>query len=139
VNHAVYLATSYANRASARTIAVDLRLAGRHVTSAWHDWPDEDEASLTDARRAEIYRLNLDAIRRSDALVLLRAPSTRGGCFVEAGYALGRGLPVLAVGDPRDATCMLWGAEWLPDVATLARRLDDETLHDPTSSVAVAQ
>jgi nucleoside 2-deoxyribosyltransferase len=132
VNRAVYLATSYSNRAQSRAIAADLRYAGHHVTSAWHDWPDEDEASLTDARRAEICRLNLMAIDRAEVLVLLHAPCSRGGCNVEAGYALGRGLPVIAVGNQRAATCMLWGAEWVPDVATMGRRLEDETLHKPT-------
>jgi hypothetical protein len=73
--------------------------AGHTVTSTWHDLEFKRIAETTDEERRAGADRNLDQIFESDALVLITPKDYMpGGLYVEAGAALGIGLPVFSVG-----------------------------------------
>lgn len=71
-------------------------------------WPTEQiSEDATDKENRDAWIMNIAQIKFSDFLVLYAKPSDRlRGALIEAGVALGTGLPVLAVGVPDDHTWM---------------------------------
>jgi nucleoside 2-deoxyribosyltransferase len=96
----VYVAGAYRDKARAAAVAATLRRHGVGVTSAWHDRPDEGvpEADMSRALRAAIAWVNRNELTDADTLVLLVHPNARGS-LREHGFALGRGLHTIVVGD----------------------------------------
>lgn len=67
----------------------------------------EPTATYTEAQREAVAQMDLEDIKGSDALILLAGPEKySGGKFVEAGYAMGKGKPVVIVG--RRENMLLW-------------------------------
>lgn len=96
----VYIACSLARRDLACEIRDALRGEGHHVTSTWHDDPGstiEGELTMTDGAQAKIRRRCFREIEVSSALVLIACPGDRHGAHVEAGYAMGKGLPIIVL------------------------------------------
>ena len=113
----VYIAAPYAARNQCRAFAVVLRSEGIEVTSTWLEETTEISAStvgpasaIADEQVALHAHADLWDIDQADALVLLTEsvaetgthPSTTGGRHIETGYAIGRGLEVLVVGEPEN-------------------------------------
>ena len=101
----VYLAARFSRQAEIVGYARQLRGIGYTVTSRWlsegedHRWPDEgDEAfamrlaseDMIDLEAADIVIVFTDE-RRSE-------PCKSGGMHFEAGYAAGRGIPLVVIG-----------------------------------------
>jgi nucleoside 2-deoxyribosyltransferase len=89
----VYFAARYSKRKKLRRYRKELERVGHSVTSRWLDEGAEETAAT--ATR------DLDDIKSADLLILFSEQPrcrTRGGRFVEAGYALGLGRRVIAVG-----------------------------------------
>lgn len=85
---------------------------GINVISRWHAKAFNPTRKHTESERAEIALEDFDDINASDALVLISGPDRYpGGKFVEAGIALGIGIPVVVLGH-RENMLM-----WLPCIA----------------------
>jgi hypothetical protein len=88
-----YLAARYSRRFELRRYRKQLARLGHTVTSRWLDGKSDEDAAT--AHR------DLQDVERADALILFcekpRCP-TRGGRFIETGYALGLGKAVTAIG-----------------------------------------
>ena len=71
-----------------------------HVVSTWHSKPRiKKDEQCTDWEMTEKVTVNFCEIEKCDVLVLIAGPyKYTGGKFVEAGYALGLGQPVVVVG-----------------------------------------
>jgi nucleoside 2-deoxyribosyltransferase len=99
---AVYVASATSERAEAAFVATQLRAAGRHVTSSWHDVPlaigRQLEHHLDTTRKAEIAASCLAEIDACDVLLALGHRTMRGALW-ECGYAMGLGRKVVWVGD----------------------------------------
>lgn len=93
MDHAFYFASPYGCRAAAAEAAHDLAAAsGWRCTSSWLD---PEHADLTHAQQA---RGDLRDLAQADAMVLWAVrQSTRGGMWVELGFALAQSVPVLLV------------------------------------------
>lgn len=119
----VYIAGCLERADEACDRAADLRAAGVEVVSHWHDThPDRAaEEALAARPRADIAAANYGDIRRADAVLWLADARSRGA-LVEIGIAVGRGLPVFAVGELFAVTLMALvpGIEWMPQRSALA-------------------
>lgn len=92
--------------AQARALAEKLKAKGHVVLSTWHDTDERPELGDSVAWAKNANR-NFCQISESYALVLLAGPDKyTGGKFVEAGYAIGQGVPVFILG--RTENGMLW-------------------------------
>lgn len=108
----VYLAAPYAARALLNEYAAELRHIGIAVTSTWLDGTHELDAehTATHEDRQRWATEDLADVRRSDLLVAFTAAAvgiqpprgTSGGRHVETGYALGRNISVLLVGETEE-------------------------------------
>jgi nucleoside 2-deoxyribosyltransferase len=118
----LYIASSLANTAACNRLAHTLEGHKTVITSAWH----KDAVSRQDPNsfeeRARICAANLFDIRSSDGLVFLPIPNSRGS-LLEVGYALGRQMPVFAVGNPLGETLMANGCTWVADERALIELL----------------
>lgn len=119
----LYIATCLERAHEAAALAERLGILGHTVTSRWHDLPGasltrESDAALDADERLDVARENLADVYRSHAVVFLADPRCRGS-LLECGYAIGRGIRVLAIGEPSSVTAMLGGATWLPTLADL--------------------
>jgi nucleoside 2-deoxyribosyltransferase len=95
---AVYLAGAYPRRFELRGYRDDLLKLGMTVTASWID-QDFDDDNPAEDELAAYARMDLDQVAAADAAVFFTAePSTRGGMWVELGYALASDLRVLVVG-----------------------------------------
>ena len=101
----VYLSAQFprANEMCLYAVALATRSPGQFtVTSTWHTVPAPGDADLTDDERQRMAHLDIDDLERADVLVIFGddpgAYGGSGGKFVELGYALGIGLPVVWVG-----------------------------------------
>ena len=91
------------DKAAAQSLAKFINESGYIVVSTWHDDPDGPKLDLSDVRgwdrRAKRNRSQID---NADATVLIACPEgtppPTGGKFVEAGFALGLGRPVIVFG-----------------------------------------
>lgn len=109
----IYIASALPNRDLVRRLAASMR---EPVVSSWHDTDAtiEIEQSLTLEAQARIARRCLSEIDRATSLYWVTG-NARGRCGAafEAGFAVGRGLPVVVrpavSGDPLP-TILLLGA-----------------------------
>ena len=98
----IYVASH--SRELAVEAATALREAGHVTTSRWHDKAFHPTEHHTEVERREIAQEDYDDIAVADALA---GPDRySGGKFVEAGIAMGFGLPVTVVG--RRENMLLW-------------------------------
>lgn len=103
---AVYLAARFGRRAEMTKKRFDLRVMGIEVTSRWLEEPDEHhDMDFTTGEATVLKDADFADIDRADTLILFtEAPpfpttlASRGGRFVEFGYALARGKRVVVVG-----------------------------------------
>lgn len=109
----IYIASALPNRDLVRRLAASLR---EPVVSSWHDTDAtiEIEQSLTLEAQARIARRCLSEIDRATSLYWVTG-NTRGRCGAafEAGFAIGRGLPVVvqpAIAGEPVPTIMIYGA-----------------------------
>jgi nucleoside 2-deoxyribosyltransferase-like protein len=87
----VYVAAPYVNRSGAHAVAHVLRAEEFTVVSSWHELPEE-----TDLEAAAV--VDLQDLDRADMMLHLDIPSAcSAGRWVETGYAIARGLPVVVV------------------------------------------
>jgi hypothetical protein len=108
----IYLATRYTYRDDAAALARRIRALDLRVVSRWHDTsvggeaPDAVEADLPDDVLDRIASGNHADLALADTLVLMIRPRMQGA-LLELGVALGRGLRVVLVGEPRATTAMV--------------------------------
>jgi hypothetical protein len=110
----VYVAGRLADMERVRTVQAIVRAVGARITFDWtgpegdqrSDWSAESE------RAAELSLRERRAVVDADLLVLC-GPDPHGGlgCFIEAGMALGRGIPVIVLEPVRES--VFW---YLPGV-----------------------
>lgn len=102
----LYLAASYRMRHVLRELREPLSRHGITVTSSWIDQDFDDDTAPDDL---ETYAtLDLAEVSGSDVVAVFTAlGSTSGGMWVELGYALARGIPVVVVGDRTNVFCHL--------------------------------
>lgn len=94
----VYLAAAYTERRRMRTVREILEDNQVAVTSRWIDY--DFEAEDAPGSPWEYAQVDLEDLNAADALVAyVGEASTSGGYWTEVGYALGRGKPVVAVGE----------------------------------------
>ena len=99
----VYLAGLFESRARLRVERDRLIVAGLTVNSTWLDAPEDVTYAKPEAPYGQIARKDLDEVDAADLLILDTLDVTpRGGREFEAGYAVGRGKPVLVVGPARN-------------------------------------
>lgn len=100
--------------ALAESVANELRRRGHIMTSRWHDGrPFLKTAEHTLQERQHIAETDLADVAAADALVLVAGPDRySGGKFVEAGFAMGIGIPVYVYG--RRENMLLWAPSVLP-------------------------
>ncbi len=92
---------------AARYALAELTKAKHTVISIWHDGPANATRDLLDHQRTERAHSNLARVANCDALVLIASQErVPGGKFVEAGFALGHGKPVLVLGHVENL--LLW-------------------------------
>lgn len=97
----VYVAAPLPLLDEAKKAAVWLRAEGYWVSSSWHagDPTVESERAAEPEDLQEMARTCAAELFRTDVLVLLiGTETTRHGSILEAGVALGRGLPIVVVG-----------------------------------------
>lgn len=111
----LYVAGSTKAIPDVRAVIEICRYGGHEIT---FDWTGEEgeirsDWSANGERAAELATLERDAVNTADALVLVAPPEGVPGlgCWTEVGMALGRGIPVLLVGTPRES--VFW---YLPHV-----------------------
>lgn len=98
----VYLTAPFADAPACETYAALLRAElGVQITSTWHANAEQQvkESELGTLSRAAIANTNFSDLDSADVvlIVLHEPPPYRGGCMVEAGYALGRGKKVFVL------------------------------------------
>lgn len=94
----LYLAANFRQRDYARQVMDRLEAAGHTIT---HDWtgeaaPPSDPTDLATFRR-NVAIADHYGVRNAEALVLLDGEGLKGA-YVEMGFAIERGIPVLVVG-----------------------------------------
>ena len=95
------------DRLLASMVANVITLAGHECTSTWikNEFSPTDEHTFEE--RMSIAFEDVEDVCRSDVLVLVSgAEKYSGGKFVEAGIAMGRGIPVIVIG--RRENMLLW-------------------------------
>jgi len=114
----VYLASSYSRREEMLRYAAELRAIGVEVVSSWidghHETPLNSDREHTRMAAARWAREDLLDIDRADLLILFTQPEgqyRRGGCLVEYGYALGKGVGVTVIGPERQRTNVFFAEE----------------------------
>lgn len=107
----VYLASSYTRKEELQGYAAQLKSAGFEVTSRWlreKHGAHVQQHELTRRFNRETSQKDLIDINRSDLFVIFTRPEKeRGGMFVEMGWALHMGLPVVIVGLRVNVFCYL--------------------------------
>lgn len=96
----VYIAASLFLLPYAKHLAEGLLGQGIEVVSTWHggEPTPAQERGMDPTERTALAQQCFAEIDSADALVLLYGgPTDRHGSFLETGYALGLGLPVVAV------------------------------------------
>ena len=107
----VYLAARFSRKAEMRQYADDLASTGIDVTSIWihddkHEWTGAPDDQIPPHALARFAREDLRDIDAADAVVVFTdSPSSKGGMWVEVGYAIGRDIPLLIVGPVANVFC----------------------------------
>ncbi len=92
---------------AARYVAGELRALGATVISTWHDGEFRPTAEQSVEERRAAATTDLDQVMSADGLVIISGGSKySGGKFVEAGIAMGRGIPVVVLGERENM--LLW-------------------------------
>lgn len=107
----VYVASAFGVYAEAHRLAVALTDARFEVASRWHGLAKNGEKETSDAalKRSRMV-MNLADLARSDVMVFWTATGTPRAGYVEVGYALARGIPILWVQDGSGAgSCLADG------------------------------
>lgn len=108
----VYTASTLHYHKFWQTLAVDPDWNFVRWTATWPSEPLvatalEAPDTITEDQNRYAWVMNINQVKYSDFLVLYAKPSDRlRGALIEAGVALGIGIPVLAVGVPDDHTWM---------------------------------
>lgn len=109
-----YLAARFSRRLELRGYRNQLDSFGHRVTSRWLDVEEVSMDELTWTQRDHYAHIDLDDVRDADCLIVfteersLSVPGAeRGGRFVEMGYALGLGKPIVIVGPRENIFCFL--------------------------------
>lgn len=118
----IYIASSLGNAAACNRLASILEGHKVVITSLWHKVGRGPVDPVDPAERLRICAANLFDLRSSDGLVFLPMPGSRGS-LLEVGYALGRQMPVFAVGSPLSETLMANGCTWVADERALIELL----------------
>lgn len=110
------------DESSAKEVAAALCAAGHLVVSAWHEANGGRPIRADSTAWREKSGDNFEAIRSSDALVLIGGTDRYpGGKYVEAGYANGKGIQVYNLGEVGNG--MMHFAVRINDVADLIETL----------------
>lgn len=106
-----YVASALSEVLTARSIARGLEAAGIGTTSTWADVVEDGDVDPTAHRdRSSILAQNLADLTRADVVVLWVATGTPRCAFVEAGFALALGKPIVLIHGPnREGTCLVDG------------------------------
>lgn len=90
----VYISSG--NIETAKVIAAEFVAAGNRVVSTWHG---SDQHPTDEIARTNAADLNVTQITEEAEVLVLDCPGhlVPGGCYVEAGVALGAGIPVVAI------------------------------------------
>jgi nucleoside 2-deoxyribosyltransferase len=109
---------AYANEVIAKLVGYTLA----------HDWVAIIESAPPLERLARVEKRryaqeDLDAVERSDVLIAL-FPGPSQGRSIEIGYALAKGVPVIAVAPPDDIWWHLPGVTVVPDLVSCLRVLE---------------
>lgn len=123
----IYLAARFSRQTEMRAIRDRLEAAGHTVTSRWitgvHD--DTTEGGLTGATLARFAKDDLADIDSAELIVVFSdQPSSKGGMWVELGYAMGRGTPVVIVGPAVNLFCHL--TRCYPDAEAFLSAMEQE-------------
>ncbi len=83
-----------------------LEAAGHKVVSTWHDGEFAPTVMRKESEMVQVADQDIDTLSQTADALLLLVPEdlAPGGIYVEAGVAIGVGIPVLAVGLRRDFT-----------------------------------
>lgn len=101
----IYVAAS--NQEKARFVAEALKQQGQEITSSWVYMPFHRTEEHTPAERREIATRDVNEVKQSDFFVLVaQEDRPPGGKFVEAGVAIGCGIPVVVIG--RRENMLMW-------------------------------
>lgn len=93
----IYLAGPWARREDVRDARNYIhRLAGNEVEVISH-WIDHEVTNAVDEQTVEAHN-DIDDLEQAEALVVLNLEKSEGKAF-EQGYAYGRHIPVIVVGD----------------------------------------
>jgi len=139
----LYLASRYSRRDAIISYAEVLMGYGFNITSRWirgyHQASNEQLYPGSDAE--QFARDDLNDIEDADELILFTDPPrtghpSRGGQFVEFGYALGRGIPVTIVGKRANVFCCLENILQFETFGELLAHLESEG-HPITESKGV--
>lgn len=109
----IYVAGPYVARESLLQTKSEIEAHGHEVTSRWLLGSHDDLAPIICATD------DLEDIERADALILFldRGPGSRGGMYVELGYAIAKGKKVILVGERTNVFT------WLAPTGDLAEAL----------------
>ena len=118
----IYLAARFSRKDELNGHADQLRATGHEVTSRWltgaHEWSGVADNEIPAADQARFAREDIEDIDRADVIVCFteapHAGPARGGRHVEAGYALGIGKRILAVGWRENVFYALPQVEFFP-------------------------
>lgn len=115
----IYLASRYSNQEKMRKYAYDLELLNHTVSSRWIE-PDSEimppNVSTFEQERFKCAwaEMDLEDVLTADLLVVIADElmfdpqvGTKGGSFVEMGYAVARKKPIIYVGEPKTVFCFL--------------------------------
>jgi hypothetical protein len=117
----IYLAAALPLAPIAAHLAADLRRHSIDCCSSWHDANPtiaDEAAMLQRDQRALAARCFQELHQATTVALLYGPPSGRVGSFLEAGYALGRGVPLLAA--PTAPDVLLPSILLLPDARRFA-------------------
>jgi len=123
----IYLAARFSRQAEMRTVRDRLETMGHTVTSRWitgvHD--DTTEGGLDGATLARFAQDDLSDIDGAELVVVFTdQPSTKGGMWVEFGFAMGRGIPAVIVGPAANLFCHL--TRCYPDAEAFLSAMEDQ-------------
>lgn len=110
----IYLASRFSRKRELQGYAHRLDAIGLMVTSRWlgdgaHEWTGVPDHEIPPVAQAAFAREDIEDIEKADLFVLFTEPvgqhGTRGGRFVEFGYALALGKRCVVIGPHENVFC----------------------------------
>lgn len=99
----VYIATAFSMWRAAQAARTMLEEAGHEVTSRWIDvaasFDGKEPPNMRSSERREHAEGDLEDLDEADTMILLVPPKGGTGCWIELGWSMAQGKPVVAVGD----------------------------------------